>query len=127
MFTHIMVGCSDPGRGKAFYDALFTALGGTAGFDTGKGAFYRHNGGAFGITIPANGEPVTYANGGTIGFAATSIDMVQAWHAAGLGAGGTDEGAPGERSMPGRKLYGAYLRDPDGNKICAFVDLTEAA
>nr|WP_183627327.1 VOC family protein [Novosphingobium sediminicola] len=127
MFTHIMVGCSDPAKSKVFYDALFGALGGTPGFDTGKGAFYQHNGGAFGFTLPANGEPVSYANGGTIGFAATSTDMVEAWHAAGLANGGSCEGAPGPRPMPGRNLYGAYLRDLDGNKICAFVDLTEKA
>jgi len=123
MFTHVMVGCTDPAKSKAFYDALFVALGGNPGFDTGKGAFYSHNGGAFGITLPANGEAVTYANGGTIGFSAADADQVNAWHAAGLAQGGTCEGAPGPRSMPGRNLYGAYLRDPDGNKICAFADL----
>ncbi len=124
MYTHVMVGCSDVARAKDFYDALFAALGGGAGHDAGNRVFYQHNGGAFGVGLPVNGEPACFANGGTIGFAATSTAMVDAWHAAGLAQGGSDEGAPGPRPMPGRKLYGAYLRDPDGNKICAFVDLT---
>jgi hypothetical protein len=76
----------------------------------------------FAITKPINGKPATFANGGTIGFAATSTEQVNAWHAAGVGAGGVScEDPPGVRDLgPAGKLYLAYLRDPAGNKLCAL-------
>ena len=78
----------------------------------------------FGVVPPRDGNPATYANGGTIGLSANTSEQVDAWHAAGLAHGGTDEGAPGRRDF-GRPMYGAYLRDPTGNKICAFAVLPE--
>lgn len=119
MFTHVMVGSSDIERSRAFYDATMGVLGqGPAG--EGPRLFYGGfgKGGAFGVGTPANGEPVSHANGGTIGFSAKDTAMVDAWHAAGIAHGGTCEGAPGPRGLP--NSYGAYLRDPDGNKLCAF-------
>ncbi|HKX35157.1 MAG TPA: VOC family protein, partial [Rhizorhapis sp.] len=74
---------------------------------------------------PANGEPASFANGGTIGFAAPDKDAVDAFHAAGIANGGTCEGEPGLRPQAPGRAYGAYLRDPDGNKICAFCQLPE--
>ena len=75
----------------------------------------------FAITTPINGQPATYANGGTIGFAMSSPEQPDAFHAAGVANGGTTcEDPPGYREGPGGKLYLAYLRDPDGNKICAL-------
>jgi len=80
-----------------------------------------HNGGLFLVTTPINGEPACGANGGTIGFAAESPEQADAWHAAGLAAGGTAiEDAPGVREASFGKLYLAYLRDPCGNKLCAM-------
>lgn len=74
---------------------------------------------AFIIARPGNGEAPS-SNGVTIGFAATNSDEVDRFHAAGVIAGGTDEGAPGARShLPG--AYAAYLRDPAGNKVCAYT------
>ena len=121
MFTHVMVGANDPEKSVAFYNAALGALGIAEGQKTPVGAFYSHNGGNFGVSAPSNGEAATYANGGTIGFQATSEDQIDAFHAAGMANGGTCEGAPGPRGMGDMASYGAYLRDPDGNKICAFV------
>jgi catechol 2,3-dioxygenase-like lactoylglutathione lyase family enzyme len=122
MFTHIMVGSSDIAKSKRFYDALFAALGGPAATEDARGRLiYAHNGGRFMVTKPIDGKAASGANGGTIGFAATSPEMVKAWHAAGLAHGGTTiEDPPGERQGAAGKLYLAYLRDPDGNKICAL-------
>ncbi|WP_066798630.1 VOC family protein [Sphingomonas soli] len=122
MFTHIMIGANDPARSKTFYDAALGALGIAAGFAAGDRVFYRGpNGGALGVGKPANGESATFANGGTIGFQAKTTAEVDAFHAAGCANGGTCEGAPGVRENAPGKAYGAYLRDPDGNKICAFA------
>ena len=122
MFTHIMVGANDPAKSVAFYNAALGALGIPAGHPTPTcGAHFSHNGGNFGVGAPANGEPATYANGGTIGFRAESNAQVDAFHAAGIANGGSCEGAPGKRGSGDMESYGAYLRDPDGNKICAFV------
>jgi catechol 2,3-dioxygenase-like lactoylglutathione lyase family enzyme len=72
------------------------------------------------ITPPINGAPATGANGGTVGFSADSPAAVDAWHQAGVAHGGTAiEDPPGERQGASGALYLAYLRDPDGNKLCA--------
>jgi catechol 2,3-dioxygenase-like lactoylglutathione lyase family enzyme len=77
--------------------------------------------GVFSVSLPINGEPATHSNGGTIGFACTTPEQADAWHAAGVANGGTTcEDAPGVREGAQGKLYLAYLRDPDGNKICAL-------
>lgn len=122
MFSHVMVGSDDLERSKQFYDACLGALGHAPGTVDDKGrVFYLNKFGSFGITKPIDGEPACHANGGTIGFRAESQEQVDAWHKAGLTAGGTDiEDPPGVREGPGRKLYLAYLRDPDGNKVCAM-------
>lgn len=125
MFTHIMVGSNDVDRAKAFYDAALGALGVPAGAVFNGRAFYSHNGGNFGIGKPADGNAATYANGGTIGFGAPDAAAVDAFHAAGLAHGGTCDGAPGLRPNAPGKAYGAYLRDPDGNKICAFCQIKD--
>ena len=121
MFTHIVVGTNDPAASAAFYDATFAALG-IAGNRMGESAYYgSYEKGFFSVGRPRDGEPATHANGGTIGLGAPDQSAVDAWHAAGLANGGSDEGAPGRRDMPDAKLYGAYLRDPVGNKLCAFT------
>lgn len=122
MFSHIVLGANDIDASKAFYDATLAALGIAPGnFDPKGRIFYRTQTGMLGITKPINGEPATGANGGTVGFAASSPAMVDAWHAAGLAAGGTTcEDPPGPRTMGEIKLYLAYLRDPAGNKLCAL-------
>jgi catechol 2,3-dioxygenase-like lactoylglutathione lyase family enzyme len=121
MFSHMMVGSNDLDRSKRFYDALFGALGGKPGIADDKGRLiYLHNGGVFMVTAPIDGAAATHANGGTIGFRMDGPEQADAWHAAGVAAGGTAiEDAPGIREGGFGKLYLAYLRDPDGNKLCA--------
>ncbi len=122
MFSHVMVGSNDIERSKKFYDALFAAIGGKPAITDPKGRLiYMHNGGVFLVTKPINGEPAHHANGGTIGFAVNNTDEAHAWHDAGVANGGTAiEDPPGVRGEAPRQLYLAYLRDPDGNKICAM-------
>ena len=120
MFSHIMIGTNDVGRAKAFYDAVLGTLDIPPGaIDGDRRIFYRTPAGVFSVSKPINGEAATSANGGTIGFAAKTPEQADAWHAAGVANGGTSiEDPPGQRA--GSKLYLAYLRDPDGNKICAL-------
>ncbi len=121
IFTHIMVGAKNLAASTSFYDAALAPLAvknlGPLG---DKIMMYGKNSPEFMVTMPANGEPATHANGGTLGFAAASRAAVNAFHAAGLASGGTCEGAPGPRPWA-PTAYGAYLRDPAGNKICAYT------
>ncbi len=121
MFTHIVVGSNDLERSRKFYDSIFAAMGVEAGTVDHKGRLvYAKDGRRLMITTPINGEAATFANGGTIGLALDSPEMVDAWHAAGIANGGaTAEDPPGVRELPSRRVYIAYLRDPDGNKLCA--------
>jgi len=122
MFSHMMLGCNDVAAAKRFYDATLSALGVPPGeIDVQGRVVYMHNGGRFVVRPPLNGEPAHGANGGTLGFLATSPAEVDAWHAAGLAHGGTAiEDPPGVREGGMGALYLAYLRDPDGNKLCAL-------
>jgi catechol 2,3-dioxygenase-like lactoylglutathione lyase family enzyme len=121
MFSHIMVGTNDLDRAKSFYDAVLGALGVPPAMVDRHRIFYRTPTGVFSVSLPINGEPATVANGGTIGFACSSTEQAAAWHAAGLANGGvTCEEPPGVRVGGMGKLYLAYLRDPDGNKLCAL-------
>ena len=126
MFSHIMIGANDIHASKTFYDAVMGALGISPGTTDDKGrVFYKTKTGVFGITKPINGEPACVANGGTIGFAADTPEIADAWHAAGMANGGTTcEDPPGVREGKMGKLYLAYLRDPAGNKICAVKRMT---
>ena len=122
MFSHVMVGANDIDASRKFYDAIFGAIGVPAGATDPKGrVWYRTKTGAFGITKPIDGQTACHANGGTIGFACDSPEAAQAWHAAGVAAGGAAiEDPPGWRQGAAGKIYLAYLRDPAGNKICAM-------
>ena len=121
MFSHIMIGTNDLERAKSFYDSVLSTLGVKPARVDGNRIFYRTPTGVLFITKPINGEDATCANGMTIGFAAASSAQADAWHAAGLAAGGTTcEDPPGVREGSVGKLYLAYLRDPDGHKLCAL-------
>ena len=118
MFSHVMVGSNDLERSRKFYDRLF----GKEGKTDPKGRLsYGRRGAVFMVSNPIDGEPACHANGGTIGFAFDSPEEVDAWHKAGVDAGGTSiEDPPGYRENAFGKLYLAYLRDPDGNKLCGL-------
>jgi len=127
MFNHIMIGSNDIERSKRFYDAVLATLG--AGEPIRNKAatghvrlFYRHNGNSFCVSEPINGEAATFANGGTIGFKCNSPEHVKQFHDVAVAHGGTSiEEPPGLReggSMGAMHL--AYVRDPDGNKLCAI-------
>jgi catechol 2,3-dioxygenase-like lactoylglutathione lyase family enzyme len=121
MFSHIMIGTNDLSRAKSFYDTVLGTLGVPPARVDGHRIFYMTPAGIFSVSQPIDGKPATAANGGTIGFAAASPAQADAWHAAGVAAGGTAiEDPPGVREGAAGKLYLAYLRDPDGNKICAL-------
>ena len=118
MFSHVMVGSNDLDRSKSFYDALF----GKEGRRDDKGRLsYGRRGAVFMVSNPIDGQPACHANGGTVGFSFDSPGEVDAWHRAGVAAGGTSiEDPPGWRENAFGKLYLAYLRDPDGNKLCGL-------
>ncbi len=121
MFSHIMIGTNDLAKAKTFYDALLGTLGVPPSHVDGHRMFYMTPTGVFSVSEPINGEPATHANGGTIGFACSSPEQADAWHAAGIANGGsTCEEPPGIRAGGMGKLYLAYLRDPDGNKLCGL-------
>ncbi len=126
MFSHIMVGTNDIERAKRFYDAVLGVLGAgephknTAGTGHAR-LFYRHDGATFCISEPINGEAATVANGGTIGFKCSSAEQVQQFHDVAVAHGGVSiEDAPGLREGKMGALHLAYVRDPDGNKLCAL-------
>ena len=118
----MMIGSNDLARSKTFYDALFAAVGGKPGMQDEKGRLvYMHNGSVFLVTKPINGEPATHGNGTTFGFAVDGPAQADAWHKAGVAHGGAAiEDPPGVRESGMGSLYLAYLRDPDGNKLCAL-------
>jgi catechol 2,3-dioxygenase-like lactoylglutathione lyase family enzyme len=121
-----MIGADDVEKAKAFYDKVLGTLGIPPGrLETHRDgrlrALYGTPTGVFALTQPLNRKPTTNANGSTLGFAASSPEQVKAWHDAGVAAGGTAiEDPPGVREAAAGKLYLAYLRDLDGNKICAL-------
>ena len=122
MLSHVTVGVSDQGRAVAFYDAVLRPLGLVRRPS-------RSEPSAVGWHAPGQRVPVFFAgtpfdggapspgNGAMVAFMAPSQAAVDMAHGAGLAAGGTDEGAPGLRPQYGEGYYGAYLRDPDGNKV----------
>jgi catechol 2,3-dioxygenase-like lactoylglutathione lyase family enzyme len=121
MFSHITLGTNDVERAKKFYDATLGALGIAPGADAGHRVIYRTDSGVLIITKPINGEPAGFGNGETIGFACASPAQADAWHAAGVANGGVScEDPPGVREGAAGRMYLAYLRDPDGHKLCAL-------
>lgn len=126
MFNHIMVGSNNIERSKRFYDAVLATLGAGQPLRNVAGTghmrlFYRHEGSTFCVSEPINGEPATVANGGTIGFKCSSAEQVQAFHDTAVAHGGVSiEEAPGPRQGSLGAMHLSYVRDPDGNKLCAI-------
>ena len=122
MYSHNMVGSNDIDKSKKFYDATFKAMGADEAIKDDKGRLiYMHNNSMFLVTPPIDGQPATAGNGCTIGFAMDNPEQANAWHVAGVANGGTAiEDDPGIRAGAFGDLYLAYLRDPDGNTLCAL-------
>ena len=128
MFNHIVIGSNDLDRSEHFYDAVLGTLGFTGAPLRNIAAsgharlFYRHNGGTLCISEPINDEPATCANGGTIGFKCDSPDQVRHFHDVAVENGGQSiEDPPGVRDGgPLGAIHLSYVRDPDGNKLCAI-------
>ncbi|MGL4190839.1 MAG: VOC family protein [Sphaerotilus sulfidivorans] len=126
MFSHVMVGSNDIERSKRFYDAVLGVLGAGEAMENRNAAgqmrlFYRHGGSSFCVTEPIDGEPATFANGGTIGFKCESPEQVQQFHDVAVAHGGLSiEDPPGLRHGAIGPMHLAYVRDPDGNKLCAL-------
>ena len=126
MFSHVMVGSNDIERSKRFYDATLKTLGvaepvrnmANSGHNR---LFYRHEGATFCVSEPIDGQPACSANGGTIGFKCNSPEQVRAFHDTAVAHGGTSiEDKPGLREGKMGAMHLAYVRDPDGNKLCAL-------
>jgi catechol 2,3-dioxygenase-like lactoylglutathione lyase family enzyme len=116
-----MLGVNDLEVSRKFYDALLGTLGIGPGVANRNRYFYRSPTGNFAISTPIDGKPATHGNGSTLGFAISSPEQANAFHAAGVANGGTTcEDPPGFREGPAGALYLVYLRDPDGNKICGL-------
>jgi catechol 2,3-dioxygenase-like lactoylglutathione lyase family enzyme len=120
--SYIMIGSNDLARSRSFYDPVMAALGGVIDADYPGFAFsYRFaDGGRVWVAPPHDKQAAQPGNGYMIGFAAPGEDGVNAAHAAALAHGGRSEGEPGPRPDYGPDFYGAYVRDPDGNKM-SFV------
>jgi catechol 2,3-dioxygenase-like lactoylglutathione lyase family enzyme len=124
MLGYVTIGARDSEASGKFYDAVLVHVGDERKFsDNGwigygpKGADSHY----FYVCPPFNKEPATFGNGTMMAFKAPSQEAVDAAYAAGMAAGGSDEGKPGYRPPDGDKFYGAYLRDPTGNKICIYI------
>jgi catechol 2,3-dioxygenase-like lactoylglutathione lyase family enzyme len=121
MIGYTMLGTSDPARAKAFYSPVLALLGAHVNTDYSSdfGTWYTVGGGTpmLVITAPHDNKPATAGNGTMVALPASSQDVVNEVYAKALAMGATDEGAPGYRNGP---FYGAYFRDPDGNKLCVF-------
>ena len=126
MFNHIMVGSNDLARSEAFYNVVLGVLGAGPPLRNQSPSghmrlFYRHEGNTFCVAEPIDGEPATCANGATIGFKCSSPEQAKHFHDVAVAAGGTSiEDPPGLRTSTLGSLYLAYVRDPDGNKLCAL-------
>ena len=122
IFTHVTVGTNNLEKARQFYDAVLAPLGLKRLKDFGDGgSCWGQTSEEFMVLKPANGQPATHANGGTIGFTVASQEQGNAWHKAGVAHGGKSiEDPPGIRQGSAGPIYLAYLRDPDGNKLCAL-------
>jgi catechol 2,3-dioxygenase-like lactoylglutathione lyase family enzyme len=120
LYSHITLGTNDRARAEKFYDAVMAALGHPVLFKAAKFLAYGEaTGEKLFIVPPFDGKEARSGNGVHAAFKVDSRAKVDAFHAAALKNGGTDEGAPGLRPHYHPNYYGAYVRDPDGNKLQA--------
>ena len=125
MIGYVTLGTNDIERAWAFYDALLAELGAKRLMQFPENDFTLYGTGygkpGLAVTRPYNGEAAVAGNGNMVSLTVDERAKVDALYARALELGGTDEGAPGLRTEEGpRAFYGAYFRDPDGNKLCVF-------
>jgi catechol 2,3-dioxygenase-like lactoylglutathione lyase family enzyme len=121
---YVMIGTNDLTRARAFYDAVFPAIGGTLEHDFAGFTFCYafRNGTRAWVAGPNNQEVAEPGNGNMPGYRCASEEEVNVAHAAALENGGSNEGDPGPRPIYGPTFYGGYVRDPDGNKMSFIFD-----
>jgi len=120
MIGYVTVGTNDLEKAAAFYDALAAEMGVGRMMEFDNFIAWGAPGGAAGVaaTKPFDGNPATVGNGVMVALEAKDKDQVQKLYDIALAHGGTCEGAPGPR---GDSFFAGYFRDPDGNKLNAFV------
>ena len=125
MIGYVTVGTNDLERARGFYDVLLGEIGARRVMQFDQNGFTMYGTGArapgLAVTKPYNGEAAQPGNGAMAAIALDAREKVDRLHAKALELGGSDEGAPGQRGPEGdNAFYGAYFRDLDGNKLCAF-------
>lgn len=125
MIGYVTLGTDDLDRARAFYDALLAELGAKRLMEFPQNGFTLYGTGwgkpGIAITRPYDGEPAVAGNGNMAAIVVDTRDKVDSFYGKAISLGGSDEGAPGLRSPEGQQaFYGAYFRDPDGNKVCVF-------
>jgi catechol 2,3-dioxygenase-like lactoylglutathione lyase family enzyme len=129
MYSYATLGTNDVKVSKKFFDATLGAIGITCFYEGDDAVAYAITGTerpSLWVTKPFDGRAANFGNGAMLTFVANSADEVNAFHAAALVNGGSDEGAPGYRENYSPDFYAAYVRDPLGNKLCAvFRDPTK--
>lgn len=124
MLLYVTLGTNDLARAVRFYDAVMPTLGLERRFLNEDEAGYGEAAPArmrLWVTKPFDGQHASRGNGSMIALVAPTRAAVDAFHAAGLASGGSDEGAPGLRPYSPH-FYACYLRDPDGNKLSAVCE-----
>ena len=121
MIHHVSVGTNDVERARAFYDPLMTLLGYRSLRDHAHSLDYGVTDVAFSVETPVDGRLASAGNGVHVCFEAAGRETVRAFHALALRLGGADEGEPGVRPRYDEHYFGAFVRDPDGNKIEAVT------
>jgi catechol 2,3-dioxygenase-like lactoylglutathione lyase family enzyme len=121
MIHHVSVGTNDVQRARAFYDPLMALIGFRVLKSSDRSVHYGASDIVFSLETPVNGEPASAGNGVHIAFQAPDRETVRRFHSSAITNGGRDEGAPGIREQYNANYYGAFVRDPDGNKIEAVT------
>ena len=122
--NYVMIGSNDVANARTYYDAVVAQIGGkvVAEYMPHAACYELRGGGCLWVATPHNREAATVGNGNMVGLLCQSEAEVREVHATALANGGTNEGDPGPRPQYGPDFFGAYARDPDGNKM-SFVYL----
>lgn len=121
MIHHVSLGTNDVARSRAFYDPIMALLGLRPMAEHGRSVDYGVGDIQFSLETPTDGRPASVGNGVHVAFQARDRATVREFHRLGLALGGADAGAPGIRGDYDANYYGAFIRDPDGNKIEAVT------